>query len=183
MNKLLSMEEFVLNEMARMKARKCPQIDWEEVRKAPVYKDLLSTGWIEDTSMYAEKIANLWLNHPSFPGKTYKLNKNGQIRTETPGGRSDRLIIPGEVVNAVEIPCLKAEDYFIKLDYLLKLALKDMKVFDADNLKDTRTALEIVRDKMKEDPAFLKKMKQLLPSLKEDKVAKVVHKAAKFGMF
>lgn len=189
MNRLLNMQEFTttVNEMARMKARKCPQIDWDEVRALPIYRDATDLGWIDETTMYKEKLANMTFSHPLLPGKLYKINRNGQLRTETPGGRSDRISIPGEHSDRLEKECVTAEDYEVKLDYLVKRALHKMGLIKETEVLNVTPAAEILTAKIESDiekdsEDFLEKLNKLPYSQRQNDFIKGIYKAYKRGL-
>jgi hypothetical protein len=189
MNRLLNMQEFTvtLNEMARMKERKCPQIDWDEVRSLPIYRDATDIGWVDETTMYKEKLANMTFSHPLLPGKLYKINRNGQLRTETPGGRSDRISIPGEHSERLEQECLKAEDYEVKLDYLVKIALRKMGLMDEKDILSVTPSSEILTKRIKTEikknsTDFMSKINKLPYSIRQNDFIRLLYQAYKKGV-
>ena len=126
-------------------------------------------------------------SHPLLPGKLYKIDRNGQLRTETPGGRSDRINIPGSHSERLEKECVTAEDYEVKLDYLVKRVLHKMGLIKETEILTETPAAEILTDKIESDieqdsDDFLQKLDKLPYSQRQNDFIQGIYKAYKKGI-
>jgi hypothetical protein len=169
--------------------KKCPVLNFKPIRESETYTDMIGMGWIEvladnpagilakateEERNFKDRLGNIAFYHPIFKGSRLTSRASGRASEGYPhfNIKHDGAVRVVEGPNlTAEFPrlntdlkkaCMTKEDYFYKMSFLIKYAIKesgfpltDQELYSEESYKD------LMERKFKEDPSSIKHFKEI----------------------
>ena len=158
--------------------KRCPVVDFHYIRVSPVYKDMISMGFEEvlaanpqgiETSgnteqrNYKDRVGNIAFYHPDLSTKPgyphYNIKHDGGVKIVKGSSKSDPYEFP-YLITDLSNRCMKFEDYFMKMGFLMKFYCQRMGLpISDDELYDINESyVDLITRKLATDAGLVNKI-------------------------